>query len=242
MTTYAAPTGPHLRPGEGVRVPQPDDSIFEILDTTLRCTRIPAGPSTHPFGERRDHRPAPMALSRSAPRQRILARLIETPGLHLRALRRSLGIELSSLEHHLCVLRRQGHAASRSFGHYKAFFPVAGLDRRDWEILFFLHQEQAGRILLLLANTPSADHACIAAALGVGPATCSFHLKKLHRAGLVERQTSRPHILWSLREPSHVADLIRRYMGPHVAVAPRDAGPRPVPAGAQDRVDEARYR
>lgn len=125
--------------------------------------------------------------------RRLIFRHVEAhPGLHLRGIHRALEMPLGTVEYHLHQMEKSGLIVSREDGRFKAFFVSEGLDRRDKDILYYVRQEMPRQIIIRLLMTPESTHSELVAELPVSASTCSFHLKKLVKSGLVtERRVGR---------------------------------------------------
>lgn len=122
-------------------------------------------------------------------RRRIFRYIESNPGLHLRALQRSLDMPLGTLEYHLHQLQRARLLSIRDDGRYKAYFAEGGrLDRRDKDILYYVRQEVPRQIVMNLLLEPGLSHRELTERLPIGASTVSFHLKKLVAAETIHEE------------------------------------------------------
>jgi len=144
-------------------------------------------------------------------RRRIVDAVAEHPGLHMRALAARLDLALSSLEYHTYHLVRTGHLTTRESGGLKAFYPAAGMDRRDKDVLFLVRQEAVRRICIHLVLHPGATPKDVKEAVGISGPTLTFHLRKLRAAGLVAELPSGRTKLLTLTDAERVANVLVTY-------------------------------
>jgi predicted transcriptional regulator len=180
-------------------------------------------------------------------RRRIVERVRDSPGLHLRALAESLGMPVSTLEYHCYHLVKHGHLDTRDLGGFKAFFPGQGLDRRDKDILAILRHDAPRRIATHLALNPGTTPGELKEVLGLSGPTLSFHLKRMRVAGLVREEAAGRTKRLYLTEADRVAnvlvvyrksfldDVVDRFSEAWLALAPREASPpsEPEPPGPE---------
>ncbi|MFO1533070.1 MAG: winged helix-turn-helix transcriptional regulator [Thermoplasmatota archaeon] len=144
-------------------------------------------------------------------RRRIVERVREAPGLHLRALAEALRMPVSTLEYHCYHLVKHGHLDTREQGGFKAFFPGHGIDRRDKDILAVVRHEAPRRIATHLLLHPGTTPGALKDVVALSGPTLSFHLKKMRAAGLLreepEGRTKRLYVV----EPDRVAGVLVAY-------------------------------
>lgn len=144
-------------------------------------------------------------------RRRIYERVRQTPGLHLRALARELGMPLGTLEYHTHQMEKVGLLVTRGEGWIKAFFAQDLLDRRDRDLMFLLRQKTPRRLALEIVGKPGIGFQGLAERLRIAPSTLSFHLAKLRRTGLVEERLEGRQKSYSCTDSERVRKLIVQY-------------------------------
>ncbi len=144
-------------------------------------------------------------------RQRIVACILENPGLHLRALAERLEMPVSTLEYHCYQLVKTDHLVTRETAGFKAFYPAEGMDRRDKDILYLVRQEGPRRICAHLLLHPGATPKDLKGATGLSGPTLSFHLKKLLAAALLHEEPAGRTKLLSLVDEERVANVLVTY-------------------------------
>lgn len=115
------------------------------------------------------------------------------PGVHLREIRRRLGIPIGTLDYHLYRLGRRGLISVRFQGGYKCAFPEPAVGEgppipaADQRLLALLRQPLPRAILLqLYLEGPSAPARLIEATGTTGP-NLSYFLKRLELAQVIAR-------------------------------------------------------
>lgn len=144
-------------------------------------------------------------------RQRIVACVLENPGLHLRALAERLALPVSTMEYHSYQLVKTGHLATRETGGFKAFYPAKGMDRRDKDVLYLVRQDGPRRVCAHLLLNPGATPKDLKAATGLSGPTLTFHLKKLAAAGLLHEEPDGRTKRLTLLEEERVANVLVTY-------------------------------
>lgn len=159
-----------------------------------------------------------MAEPRSATWAEALLTFVQRyPGVHLREIRRRLGIPIGTLDYHLYRLGREGLIAVRFQGGYKCCYPgTSEVDRAPIppaeQVLLALLRQPLPRALLLHLylegpTTPSE----LVRAVGTTPPNLSYFLKRLEAAGVVVRDGSPPARTVRLAEPKNVHQVLLKY-------------------------------
>ncbi|MCI4349494.1 MAG: hypothetical protein L3J93_04690, partial [Thermoplasmata archaeon] len=118
------------------------------------------------------------------------------PGVHLREIRRRLGIPIGTLDYHLYRLGKEGLISVRFNGGYKCAYPavvpeIGGpIPEPDLKLLALLRQPVPRSLLLhLYLDGPSAP-ASLAAELGTTAPNLSYFLRRLESIGVIARDGS----------------------------------------------------
>ncbi len=138
-------------------------------------------------------------------RRRLLALIRKYPGLHVREAARQLDTSVALVEYHVPALLEAGLVEEERDDRYQRLYPVGKdhvLSKEDRRALALLRQATPVRVVLVLLERDEERHAGIAAALGVGKSTLSFHLKKLERAGIIEKTDAGAYRLTDARRTS----------------------------------------
>src|SRR5215472_2291843 len=123
----------------------------------------------------------------------LLAFIQRYPGVHLREIRRRLGIPIGTLDYHLYRLGREGLVAVRFQGGYKCCFPAvspvtnAPLTEGQQTLLALVRQPVPRALLLhLYLEGPSSPSALASAIDTTGP-NLSYFLRRLEAVAVVRR-------------------------------------------------------
>ncbi len=144
-------------------------------------------------------------------RRRIVAFVATSPGLHLRALAEALAMPVSTLEYHCYHLARHGILATREQGGFKSFYPGAGMDRRDKDILSIIRHKGPRAICTHLILHPGTTPGELRDVVGLSGPTLSFHLKKLRIAGLLREEAAGRTKRLYVDEAERVASVLVTY-------------------------------
>lgn len=135
----------------------------------------------------------PRALAHPT-RADMLALIRAEPGIHFEELRRRLGTRGSTTRHHLRKLVQTGLVAVQPNSRYACYFAHGAVDRRLMAAAPILKAESARAILQAASNEPGSSALDIARALGLSPATVTYHLARLRGAALVEAEREGKHL------------------------------------------------
>lgn len=143
-------------------------------------------------------------------RRRIYDHIVANPGTHLRAVKEALEMPMGQLEYHLRFLEDQGLVGAKEDRYYKRFFPseMGATERR---LLSALRQEMPRRIVLLVLESPGADHTTIQKSTGLGASTLSFYMRDLIEKGLIERRREGRRSLYTVLDVDRVVKVLITY-------------------------------
>lgn len=144
-------------------------------------------------------------------RRRVMAAVIQYPGLHVRELARQVGTSLALVEYHLGLLEGAGLVQVRRDERYARVYAVQTKGPNDEEraLLALLRERLPLQVTLhLLDLGEPAKHGDIAQALGMGKSKLSFHLRKLESAGVVRRT---PEGAFTTAQPQRLQRLLWTY-------------------------------
>jgi predicted transcriptional regulator len=135
--------------------------------------------------------PAPLDLQM---RRRIYALIQEYPGLHIREAARQMETSVALVEYHAAILRDNGLVREERSDRYVRLFPMPSDGRAptsdEVAFLSLLRERLPLRIVLfLLDHEVPQKHKAISEGLDLGKSKLSFHLRKLEKAGLVQKTT-----------------------------------------------------
>lgn len=147
-------------------------------------------------------------------RKKIYKLIEEYPGLHMREISRRTGMALNLVKYHLDQLKRYEMLDEIEENEYKRYFPREGerrVDYRDKRHLALLRQEIPLSIVVYLLNEEKAvSHRELKDELDIAPSTLSYHLKKMEKKGLLEKDGRK----YRVREPKMISDLLMKYEPP----------------------------
>jgi DNA-binding MarR family transcriptional regulator len=118
------------------------------------------------------------------------------PGVHLREIRRRLGIPIGTLDYHLYRLGKEGLISIRFSGGYKCAYPavvpeIGGpIPDPDQQLLALLRQSVPRSLLLHLYLDGPSPPSGLALDLSTTPQNLSYFLKRLEMAGVILREGS----------------------------------------------------
>jgi len=139
------------------------------------------------------------------------------PGVHLREIRRRIGIPIGTLDYHLYRMGKEGLITVRFQGGYKCCYPGtseverAPIPVEEQVLLALLRQPLPRAILLHLYLEGPTGPAELMEALGTTPPNLSYFLKRLEAAGVVLREGVGAGRTVRLKEPKHVHAVLLKY-------------------------------
>jgi len=139
------------------------------------------------------------------------------PGVHLREIRRRLGIPIGTLDYHLYRLGREGLISVRFQGGYKCCYPGtseverAPIPDAEQVLLALLRQALPRALLLhLYLEGPTAPVELVKA-VGTTPPNLSYFLKRLEATGVVVREGTGASRRVRLTDPKNVHQVLLKY-------------------------------
>jgi DNA-binding transcriptional ArsR family regulator len=144
------------------------------------------------------------------------------PGIHLRGLQRDLRMPIGSLEHHLRLLLKHQLVVSHKDGRRRSYYPSGQTEQEDIPWLHCLRQDTWRRLLAGLLDDPEGDVDRFSQRLGLARSTVAYHLRRLNKAGLVERVQIGRDQLYQLAQPDRLRRILDQYAA-SFGLTPRDA-------------------
>lgn len=123
-------------------------------------------------------------------RKRLHALVHDTPGIHLRGLRRAMAMPPGQVEHHLQKLVQAGYVVTHTERGYTGHFVPGTVDRRLMASLARVKSVAARSLLSRVASGGTRTLVAAADEVGIAPSTASYHMNCLERLGLVEVQAN----------------------------------------------------
>lgn len=120
-------------------------------------------------------------------RRRIYNYIKETPGAHLRDIKRALELPMGVLEHHLRYLEKHEIISAKKDRYYKRYY-LTRTSHSQKALLSVLRQKKPRDIVLFLILNPGSRHKDVMERFGLGASTVSFYVKHLIQKGVVEKR------------------------------------------------------
>lgn len=139
------------------------------------------------------------------------------PGVHLREIRRRLGIPIGTLDYHLYRMGKEGLITIQFQGGYKCCFPavvpeIGGpIPEVDRKVLALLRLPAPRGIVLYLYLQGPTGPAELGATLGTTGSNLSYYLHKLEEASVVTREGQGNQRVVRLLDPKQVHRLLLQF-------------------------------
>lgn len=145
-------------------------------------------------------------------RRRLLDRIGQYPGLHLRELAREAGMSEQLAAYHTDRLEAEGLVRSHPESGFRRFYPMRRPEPSEEErkLLEMLRRPVPLQVALHLLRAGSASHKQIAASVGLAKSTVSYHLSRMEAEGVVRRRDGRIR----LRRPRQVERVLLQWRPP----------------------------
>ncbi|MFB6170804.1 MAG: winged helix-turn-helix transcriptional regulator [Haloarculaceae archaeon] len=146
-------------------------------------------------------------------RREIYQLVEETPGIHFRRLLDHLEYAQGTVQYHLHQLADEGLVEVADDGKFTRYYPAGEFSEADQAVLNALRRTYSRRVIAyLLAEGPLTTSA-LSDRMEKSPSTVSWHLSKLHDAGLVEKERDGASVYYSLTDPDRARTLYTVYRG-----------------------------
>ncbi|MCI4371147.1 MAG: winged helix-turn-helix transcriptional regulator [Thermoplasmata archaeon] len=136
-----------------------------------------------------------MGESALTSRDRILALVVQQPGLHLRELPRRLGISLRAVRYNLDALADEDLVVSQRSGRFERWFSAGSFSSEERELISALRVRGQRAILTVLLHGGASRFVELQAQTGLSSATVAHYLDRLVESGLVELAADRSYRL-----------------------------------------------
>jgi predicted transcriptional regulator len=134
------------------------------------------------------------------------------PGIHLREIQRKLDMPMGLLEFHLLYLERNRLVGVEHEEHYKRYYQSkSGIEKKNKKLLSMLRQDIPRRIMVNLLEQDHSSHSDILKHFDISPSTLSFHLKKLVKAKILDREKQGRVRYYTLLERDTVMETLITY-------------------------------
>lgn len=121
-------------------------------------------------------------------RARIFELIKHNPGIHLSGIARDLEYAWGTTLHHLRKLRADRLILFKDIGHHKSFFiNGSGLSEKQMEAMSLIKNGTLAKLAHYLEAHPRTSLKEMSEALRISPPLAAFHIRKLEKAGLVQK-------------------------------------------------------
>ena len=142
---------------------------------------------------------------------RVLQYIQDSPGCHLRKIKRDLKMSMGTIQYHLILLEKQGRISSERQNLHKYYFPIGLFEQNEKDILKILNQETAREILMIvLEQKPTQTD--IANIIKISSASVNWHIKRLVELGLIVEQREGKFKRYTLGiDSKQIVSLMKNY-------------------------------
>ncbi len=147
--------------------------------------------------------------------RRNIYRIIEKyPGLHMREIKRRVGLSMNLVRYHIYELKKYNLVSEVKKDGYKRYYPKRGrkvIEKKDKEIIGYLRKKIPLSVVIYLLNKGDAtSHGEMAEELNISASTLSYHLEKMIEGDVLERKGRK----YELVDPGHMMELLTHYKPP----------------------------
>ena len=150
----------------------------------------------------------PLALTR---RRRIFEHISEHPGTYLREMERELGLSVGDLQYHLQQLERSELISAYDDGKRKGYFVNQDVQFIDRAMLAVLKLRTPRKIVMFLLLNPNSTFREILAEFTFTKGALSFHLKRLMKAGMLEKSKRERENIYNIIDRERVSQMLITY-------------------------------
>ncbi len=119
-------------------------------------------------------------------RKKIIARILQEPGIHNNELLRQCNLQKGQLQWHLYVLMQYGIIKKEKVGQFSVFFPIKMTkDQNQYSRLLIGKSKTSLKVLDLIEKNPGINSSAIALQLFLNRSTVKYHIDKLKKRNLI---------------------------------------------------------
>ena len=119
-------------------------------------------------------------------RKKIIAKILQEPGIHNNELLRQCDLQKGQLQWHLYVLMQYGIIKKEKVGQFSVFFPIKmAKDPNQYSRLLIGKSKTSLKVLDLIEKNPGINSSTIALQLFLNRSTVKYHIDKLKKKDLV---------------------------------------------------------
>jgi predicted transcriptional regulator len=145
-------------------------------------------------------------------RKRIYEVIRDSPGVHLRELKRRLNIVIGSLQYNLHYMEKKNLIYSIKDEDYVRYFVKdRKLEANERNILSFLRRKACRHILINLLQHTSLNNKELSTAIKLSPSTVSWNLNKLVKADIIKKEKAGRISNFTIENPDNVAEILIFY-------------------------------
>ena len=144
--------------------------------------------------------------------ERVLLFIQQTPGCHLRQIKRELSMYMGTVQYHLNLLEKSGKIVSERHSLHRFYFPVAIFEKHDRNILKVLNQETAREILMFIVERKNPTQTEIVDTIKISAASVNWHIGRLTDFHIITEVRDGKYKRYSLiGDSSYVVSLMKNY-------------------------------
>jgi DNA-binding transcriptional ArsR family regulator len=137
-------------------------------------------------------------------RREIYEFISQNSGLHLHDISRKMNVPITSLRYHLHSLEKEGLVILRKDGGYNRYFISLEIGENEKKILNCFRRRTALHIILCFFIAVQCSQKDLSRVLEKSPATVSFHLRNMVKAGIIEQVTIKDGVIHKDTLPSTI--------------------------------------
>ena len=119
-------------------------------------------------------------------RKKIIAMILQEPGIHNNELLRQCNMQKGQLQWHLYVLMQYGIIKKEKLGQFSVFFPIKmDKDPNQYSRLLIGKSKTSLKVLDLIEKNPGINSSTIAVQLLLNRSTVKYHIDKLKKKKLI---------------------------------------------------------
>lgn len=177
--------------------------VFQEIDNTRRLifsSSLVIGASLHDNS----------TLLNQPTRMKIYNLVKDNPGIHFRAICKSLNLPIGVAQYHLNLLANAGLISAYTDGMYKRYFQSKTFTADDMKIISVLRHDTIKRILALLSQTGSKTHKGIASEIGISSQALTWQMNRLKKIKLINKIREGMKVTYSISQEK--VDTIKQYL------------------------------
>ena len=144
-------------------------------------------------------------------RRRIFRFVENNPGVYMREIQKTLSLGTGVLEYHLSFLVKNGLLSIYPDGKKRRYFSVEKVSAPQRELLSFLRQKHARRILTLSLAAEGVALEEIKKECGISKSAALFYISKLKDANLLEERANERGPRFFAKNPKSLYNLLITY-------------------------------